>query len=256
MIKSGLTSITFRKLSPDEIVRWAAEARLDGIEWGGDVHVPPGEVDTARRVAAMTSEAGLVVSSYGSYYRVGHDEPDLFSPVLETALALDAPVIRVWAGRVASSEADEAYRAGVAADARRITEAAHDSGIRIATEWHGNTLTDTPESAQAFFEAVDRPDLGTYWQPRTRGGGVDDCLRELDVALPRLAGLHVFYWDAESGRKLPLEEGPGLWRPCLSRAAQAGDMFALLEFVIDGDPQQMLSDAAALRGWLGEMEKA
>ncbi|MHC4502163.1 MAG: sugar phosphate isomerase/epimerase family protein, partial [Planctomycetota bacterium] len=147
------------------------------------------------------------------------------------------------------------YRAGVAADARRITEAAHSSGIRIATEWHGNTLTDTPESAQAFFEAVDRPELGTYWQPRSRGRG-DDCLRELDVVLPRLAGLHVFYWDSESGRKLPLEEGAALWRPCLSRAAQAGDMFALLEFVIDGDPQQMLRDAAALRAWLGEMAEA
>ncbi|MHC4505194.1 MAG: sugar phosphate isomerase/epimerase family protein, partial [Planctomycetota bacterium] len=111
MIRSGLTSITFRKLSPEEIVRLTAEAGLDGIEWGGDVHVPPGEVDTARRVASMTSEAGLAVSSYGSYYRVGHDEPGLFAPVLETAIALGAPIIRVWAGRVASREADEAYRA-------------------------------------------------------------------------------------------------------------------------------------------------
>ena len=99
---------------------------------------------------------------------------------------------------------------------------------------------------------MDRPDLGTYWQPRSRGG-IDDCLRELDAALPRLAGLHVFYWDPETGRKLPLEEGAALWRPCLARAAQAGDMVALLEFVIDEDPQQMLRDAAALRAWLDEM---
>ena len=32
---------------------------MEGIEWGGDVHVPPGDEARARDVAALTREAGL-----------------------------------------------------------------------------------------------------------------------------------------------------------------------------------------------------
>ena len=35
MWKTGLTSVTFRKLSCEEIIQLASRARLDGIEWGG-----------------------------------------------------------------------------------------------------------------------------------------------------------------------------------------------------------------------------
>ena len=237
MIRPGLTSITFRQLSADEVIHWAAEAQLEGIEWGGDIHVPHGQVEQARQVAARTRDAGLAVSSYGSYYRVGHDDPDPFAGVLETAVALDAPILRVWAGRLASDKADAAYRAGVAGDGRRIAELAREAGIRIACEWHGNTLTDTPESARALFEAVDHANFRTYWQPPKRLSP-EQCMADLDAAMPRLIGLHVFFWDAETVEKRPLSEGRSAWQQFLARAATAGDMFALLEFVIDADPNR------------------
>ena len=110
MISSGLVSITFRKLSPREIVDLVAKAQLDAIEWGGDVHVPHGDLSAAKDVHKMTNDAGLSLSSYGSYYRVGHDEPVPFGEVLETAVELKAPTIRVWAGKKGSNDADEAYR--------------------------------------------------------------------------------------------------------------------------------------------------
>ena len=70
MIKAGICSITFRRKNPDEIVRLAEQAGLDAIEWGGDVHVPAGDTAVARRVGQITLDAGLSVSSYGSYERV------------------------------------------------------------------------------------------------------------------------------------------------------------------------------------------
>jgi len=243
--------VTFRRLSPEEIVHWAAVAELEGIEWGGDIHVPHGDLGAARRAAALTRSARLAVSSYGSYYRAGQEEPELFGRVLDTAMALGAPIIRVWAGRVASSKADPAFRAQVAEDGRRIAELADQPGVRIACEWHGNTLTETAESATALFAAVDHPAFQTYWQS-PKHTSFEECLRDLDAALPRLAGLHVFYWDLEPARKLPLSEGEAVWKPYLAKAAQAGDLFALLEFVLDDDPQQMLRDAATLRAWLCE----
>jgi sugar phosphate isomerase/epimerase len=252
MIRAGVASITFRKFVPREVICWAAHAKLDGIEWGGDVHVPHGKVEPARQVAAMTRDAGLVVSSYGSYYRVGQEEPDLFPRVLETATALGAPIVRVWPGRLASRKADKAFRNRVAEDGRRIAEMADPAKVRIACEWHGDTLTDTAESARRLFEAVGHPAFRTYWQPHRRMAP-EDCRRDLEAALERLIGLHVFQWDLETGARLALADGETAWKAYLARAKEAADMFAMLEFVKGDDPEQMVRDAATLRGWLREV---
>lgn len=85
-IRTGLTSVTFRQKTIDEIVALARKAQLDGIEWGGDVHVPAGDVQAARHAAKATADAGLSVLSYGSYFH--GDEGEDFAPVLESAKAL------------------------------------------------------------------------------------------------------------------------------------------------------------------------
>ena len=95
-MKTGMTSVTFRNKSAEEIVRLTQKAGLTGIEWGGDVHVPAGDRAAARKAALLTREAGLEVLSYGSYFRAQEGED--FSPVLESAIELGAPVIRMWAG--------------------------------------------------------------------------------------------------------------------------------------------------------------
>ena len=97
---TGLTSITFRQLTVEQIVELVQQSGLDGIEWGGDVHVKPGEEALAREVGDRTRQAGLQVLSYGSYLHVDGPEhiAEDFKPVLQSALALSAPVIRVWPG--------------------------------------------------------------------------------------------------------------------------------------------------------------
>src|SRR5690606_98075 len=116
----GLLSVTFRKLPPEEIVRIAAEAELDAIEWGGDVHVPHGDLDAADRAAQLTRDAGLVVRAYGSYYRLGVEGQSFtFEDALHTAVRLGAPAIRVWAGNRGSEETSEEERARFTEDAHR-----------------------------------------------------------------------------------------------------------------------------------------
>jgi len=50
MIYTGLVSVTFRKLSPTQIVNPVSKVGLQGIEWGGDIHVPTGDIYKAREV--------------------------------------------------------------------------------------------------------------------------------------------------------------------------------------------------------------
>ncbi len=75
LLRPGLTSITHRQLSPLEVVALASEANLEAIEWGADVHLLPGSPAAARDLAARCRDAGIDCPSYGSYFRVGRDDP-------------------------------------------------------------------------------------------------------------------------------------------------------------------------------------
>jgi sugar phosphate isomerase/epimerase len=258
MIKPGLVSVTFRQLSVVEVAQWAYRASLTAIEWGGDIHVPHGDIEKARQARKLTAERGLAVSSYGSYYRLGESENKglSFDAVLDTALELETEMIRVWAGSCGSAECTASQRAAAADDARRICELAEVAGVTVALEYHGKTLTDTLGSALQFLKEVDQPNLKTYWQPRT-GAALERNLAELKAILPYLANVHVFQWTrGQDGKTIrqPLVEGSDEWREYL-KALPIDDRerYALLEFVRDDRPEQLFEDADCLREILEEV---
>lgn len=249
-LRPGLVSVTFRQLSPEQIIALATQAQVEWLEWGGDVHVPPGDVERARDVGVMTRNAGLTVAAYGSYYRAGASLIEDFTPVLETALALKAPLVRVWAGSRGSGEATETEREAVVRDARRVCDLAAPQGMQIAFEFHGGTLVDSSDAALRLIAAVDRPNLRTLWQPLGAKNPQEHRL-EVEQLLPYLANVHVYHWDA--GKSLPLNQGESIWRSCLAELSRADRPIGLLlEFVRDGSPEQFLSDAKTLRTWLAD----
>lgn len=250
-VRTGLVSITFRQLGVDDVLGVMRRAELGAVEWGGDVHVPAGDVAAATRTAKASADHGVKLVAYGSYYRAGDHDPGDFDDVLRTAVALGAPRIRVWAGSAGSAEATPERRDRVTADLRRISELAARDGVEIAVEHHPGTLTDTLASALALYAAVDHPGLRPYWQPRL-GLGPADALDEATALLPGLVTVHVFTWTAD-GARLPLAEGAPLWTPVLGalRGRDDAERYALLEFVPDDDPEALVRDAVTLREWLG-----
>ncbi len=252
MIHPGLLSITFRQLAPRAIVDLAQQAQLRGIEWGGDIHVPHGDLARAREVRALTANAGLAVSAYGSYYRVATSEEDdlSFDRVLETAVALGAPTIRIWAGKLGSDQAEAAHRQRVAMETLRVANLAAAVGLTISFEYHSSTLTDTNESAQQLLAAVKHPAVFTFWQPPLDQSD-EDCVAGLRAVLPRLSHLHVYHWRPTPVERRPLAEGAARWRRFLDIVRSTGrDHFASLEFVRDDSPEVFLEDACVLREWL------
>lgn len=249
-MKTGLASVTFRKLAPAEIVKLAAQAGLDGIEWGGDAHVPPGDLEAARTVRDMTARAGLAVASYGSYYRAGKSAGEglVFETVLATARALGAPIVRAWAGTQASAEVSPESRAALAAELRRLGDAARAEGILVALEFHSRTLTDTAESAAQLMRETEHPHVRLYWQPPVGRAG-DECCADLRRLAGYLTHLHVQSHDPISRARQSLAAGAPAWRRYLEIAAAspAARHYALLEFVAGGTMQQFLEDAAVLR---------
>jgi sugar phosphate isomerase/epimerase len=254
MIHAGLVSVTFRKLAPAEVIALVRRAGLRGIEWGGDIHAPHGDLVRARETRELTQDAGLRVAAYGSYYKAGLSEDAglPFGRVLETAVELGAPTIRVWAGTAGSAAVAPEQRAAVTGDLRRIAALAVGAGVRVTLEFHGGTLTDTAESAERLLREAGHANLSTCWQPPVDLDAAG-CLAGLRGLLPKLANLHVFQWRQATTERLPLGEGAVAWRSYLATAAEApGDRYALLEFVERDAPECFLRDAAVLREWLGQ----
>ncbi|MFK3677906.1 sugar phosphate isomerase/epimerase family protein [Microbacterium sp. NPDC090218] len=247
-IRPGLCSVTFRALAPERIVELAAQAGLEAIEWGGDAHVPPGEVARAEAVARATVDAGLAVASYGSYFRAGAGES--LAPVLDTAEALGADRVRIWAGGIGSDAATAGDRSAVVARLQSAASEAEERGIGLALEFHSGTLADTAPSTLRLLEAVGSPALSTYWQP-TVAASVDTVLDEYRALAAHTSAAHVFSWWPEHER-LPLRARGALWTRFFAEARKATTppRDALLEFVPGDDPGLLGSEAAALREYL------
>ncbi|PWH06277.1 sugar phosphate isomerase [Brachybacterium endophyticum] len=259
MIRPGLCSVTFRDLSPQQVVDHAARAGLVGIEWGGDVHVPPGDTKTAEQVRDLTEQAGLAVASYGSYLRFdGEDRAHQVEAdsVLAVARALQAPRVRVWAGSAGSRETPAEERERITERIRAFAAQAGRSGIEVGLEFHGNTLTDEVGSTLRLLEETDRdgaePEEGrvrTYWQP-PQDMPDESALETLRAVLPRTSSIHVFSWWPGSTR-LPLAERSELWRRAFDiLRAEGSPRDALLEFVPGDDPALLAREAATLRDLL------
>ncbi|WP_406035317.1 sugar phosphate isomerase/epimerase [Nocardioides sp. NBC_00163] len=224
----------------------AAEAGLACIEWGADIHAPP--AGDLRGLADATAAAGLVVSSYGTYWRA---TPDDGVALIGAALALGCTRLRIWAGTTGSAEASPAERAEVVRRVQRLADEAAGHGLELAFEHHDLTLADTVESTLDLVAEVDRPNVGTYWQPRV-GEPAEVALAGLARLLPHVRAVHAFSWWPRHER-LPLAARADLWPAALEMLAATGrPTDVLLEFLPDDDMSLLPSEAGRLREWIAQ----
>ena len=267
VIESGMCSITMRQLGTDDVIALAVRAELAGIEWGADGHVPPGETSVAEAVARRCVDAGVAVASYGTYLGIGpfddpESPPDELVAALDSAEALGAPLVRVWTAFGTESDAPGADRARVIETTAAITRAADARGLGVALEFHPGMLTHTAVGARSVLAAVDHPALRTHWQPDPVLAPAE-ALDELKLVADSLAYLHVFAWGSGGiAERYPLADGAELWQPALAIAAAAPPLpaglprYALLEYVADDDPGQLIADATTLNGWISRRDES
>lgn len=252
MLKPGLVSITFRQLSVDQIIDACLNAGLGGIEWGGDIHVPHGNITTAEEVKEKTELAGLEVASYGSYYHFSEDNLP-FSDVLNTAQALGAPVIRAWAGKESSVMISEKNYYRIVNETRAAADLCERAGTKLAFEYHGNTITDTNSTAVRFIQDVNHRSVSSYWQPPA-GMSKNSCLDGIEALGDNLQWVHVFHWQPDFQNKRNLIEGQSDWIEYFHLISTLdGDRWALLEFVKDDSLENFYEDAETLKRLLDSL---
>lgn len=243
--KIGICSVTFRKASVEEIIDLVKDSPLQAIEWGGDQHVPPFDLENAKKVGKQTREAGLEVSSYGSYYYAGLGES--FDPYLKTAQVLGTDAIRIWAKRMdfkkEIGKIDEVEFQKVVADIKQAAQSAASLGISIHLEFHQGTYTDTTDSAKRLMKEINQPNVYLYWQPLAYLS-IEERLVQIEELGSYISNIHVFQWDQDFNR-FPLEEGKEEWLGYIKHIQDysSNPHYFLLEFMKDNSVEQFEKDS-------------
>jgi len=210
----GLTSISFRGLGYKEIIDMCGKNKVDLIEWGGDIHVPPGNLELAKEVGEATRARGIKTLSYGSYYHISQNEniKGSFSVILDTAKALGCQLIRIWAGNTSNvKDIEQEYKKNVL-ELKVICGMAAEKDMMIGLEYHRGTLTETKEMTLRLLKDVNSKNLCTYWQPNPDISH-KERLEEIRLLQKYICNVHVFHWVAgkEGDVRMPLSAGRKQW---------------------------------------------
>ena len=243
----SFTSVTFRARTVEDVVQIASQNGISLIEWGGDVHVPSGDAARAAKVRSLAASKGVRSLSYGSYYMLleGMD----CAPAIESAAAVGAEGIRIWAGspRRGRIDCDAAEFDRAVEELRNMCKAAQVCGLTVHLEKHRGTLTQNPELALKLLEAAAMPNLKIYWQPNPELSIAENG-RAICLLLPYVSHVHTFSWT-EKNERLPLVAREHDWRHYISLL---GPRTYILEFVRDDDEAQFTHDVITLQRWLQE----
>ena len=248
MFYPGLVSISFRALTPDEVIALCRKTGLTAVEWGTDSHVKT--PDAAAAAYRAGSDAGVLPCSCGSYYKLGVSPTEDLRTALDIARELHTDTLRIWGGNRGSKELSESDFQMMVKESYAAAELADTYGITLCLECHPHTVTDRYESELRFLNAVAHPRLKTYWQPNQ----FESLAYNLEAA-EALAGdtrmIHVFAWSETE--RFPLEQHADVWTRYLSVFAETGKKYGtLLEFMPDDRPESLTNETETLKKLLSD----
>ncbi len=243
-MKIGMTSLTLKEYETDDVVNCARQAGVCGIEWGVcPAHVVLGDKERAQRIKTLCAKNDIEIFSLGSYCRM--EKREECEAVVQTAVLLGAPVIRVWAGGKSPSECDADYVSRIVSNSAYMADLAKESNVKIGFEYHHHTLTENSKSAVNFIRMVGRENAGLYWQPNCKLTTEENKMERDDV-LPYFVGnfhIHNFSTFNGYGRLEEIEDKLRVYFTDI----RDENYNLLIEFVKDQKPENLMRDADILR---------
>lgn len=242
MLYPGLVSISFRPLSPQEIIEHLQQCGLTCVEWGSDVHAPCDNPEALENIVRLQEASGIRCCSYGTYYRLGVAAPEEILPYIRAAKVLGTDILRVWCGNQSYAKYTPEQTEALFDAAREVARLAQENGVTICLECHNNTYTEELEGALRIMEAVSSPHFRMYYQPN-QFKTHDVNIAYAKAIAPYTTHLHVFHWEGND--KFPLAQGMDKWRDFLPYFT--GDHHLLLEFMPDNRVESLGEEARALK---------
>ena len=241
-MKTGLVSVSFRRESPEQILKSMRGCGLSYIEWGSDIHAPKDEPATLRQLASLQRKYHITCSSYGTYFRIGVTPAEELETYISAAKILGADVLRLWCGDKGSQEYTDAEKETLFATCRALAEIAEKYDVTLCLECHNNTFTDRAEAALSLMQAVSSPHFKMYWQPN-QYRSLQENMAYANAIAPYTVNIHVFNWEGDG--RYPLQEAAENWRKYLSCFDRR--QILLLEFMPDDRIESLQAEGQALK---------
>lgn len=238
----GLVSISFRKLSPRQIIDAVRENGLSVIEWGSDVHAPCSDKAAIDGIVRDMKESGVYCSSYGTYFRLGVTPISELEGHIAAAKALGTDILRIWCGNLGYSELTAEQKAHIQSEGRKAADVAKKHGVTLCLECHNGTYTDCVEGALEILGAVGSEHFQMYWQPN-QFKSVESNIEYAKAVADRTKVIHVFNWEGKE--KYPLSLATETWKKYLGCFSK--DVILLLEFMPGGELYELSAETAALK---------
>ncbi len=244
--KLGLVSISFRKHTPEEIIKAVKEAGLTCIEWGSDVHAPCKDIRRLHEIGVLQKEYGIECSSYGTYFNLEKNSLDELPDYIAAAKILGTDILRLWGGTKKGADMTAEELEAFTDTCRKAAAIAEEQGVIVCLECHMRSVTETPDYAVSLMEAVNSPAFRIYWQP-FQWLDVSGSLEVARAVSPYAEHIHVFNW--RGSEKFPLSEAVEDWKHYLTAFTTPRTL--LLEFMPDDRIETLSAEAEALRAIIG-----
>ena len=241
MFVKGLCSVSFRGLSPQEIILAAKNAKLSCIEWGSDIHAKCDGTENLGHIVSLQDKYGVFCSSYGTYFRLGTDNVNELSQYIFAAKALGTETLRIWCGDRKREMLSEKENSALIEEAKKAADIACKNGVTLCMECHNNSYTQTLDGALELMETVGSETFRMYWQPNQLVS-TDENIKYAKGISEYVRNIHVFNWCGSE--KYHLCDGVGIWKKYLD--CFDNNKTLLLEFMPDGRIETLRSEAAAL----------
>jgi sugar phosphate isomerase/epimerase len=260
-LKLSLAAYSYRKFlagKPPQMdlfdfVNLAADMALDAVELTSYYFPPDVKDEYLHRLKQHAFVLGLDVSgtSVGNDFCVppGPEREKQLALVrtwVDHAAELDAPVIRIFAGKVPKGETEEIAVARAIEGIRASLPYAEEKGVTLALENHGG-ITATPDQLLTLVKAVDAPNFGVNLD--TGNFRTPDPYADLARIAPYAVNVQV---KTEIGRDGKAKEEADLARivDILREARYSG--YVVLEYEAGEDPMGAVPrHIKTLRGLIG-----
>lgn len=242
MIRTGLVSISFRGLSPEEIVQEMVKCGLKYVEWGSDAHAPYADTARLEQIVALQKQHGITCCSYGTYFYLGLTPNEELPAYIRAAKLLGTKTLRLWAGKKNPDLYTPEERDAFFDACRQAAKIAEDAGVMLCMECHQNSYTQTKDGALELMQAVNSPAFRMYWQA-DQNLTIEGNLEYIQELKPYIENLHVY--QLKNRTRYPLSTGEEEWKTYLRQFT--GDRAALLEGMPDRRIESLPAEAESLR---------
>lgn len=244
-LKLGLCSVTFRKKNIEEVIETAKKAGIGYIEWGGDVHVK--NTDDAKRAIKLCDEAGIKISSYGSYINSASYDEEKWKEICLIAKEMDAPSIRIWLGRKNSEDTSEEEYAQLLENTKKMCVIAENYGLLVCPECHDNTFNNNTDAFLIMKKDIGQDNFMTYFQSRYFRMEYD--LDRIDRTYEHILNIHVSYRDLKREQRFRKKDKNYLDTLLKKLISKGFDGIVMIEFVSGDKYKAFFKDTQKLRSY-------